>query len=121
MAIQTEASEHPETTPASERRARALTPDDEAMLLMQKILDRTAVAKSFAKIATGFVLGSAAVAAQHLRVATDAKVRAAGLDARLERVRKIARAATQAAVHVAKHREAPAEATPEAAAAEDGT
>ena len=100
MAMQTEAADIPETTPASERRARAreLTPDDEALLLMAKLLERTAVAKSFAKIATGFVLGSAAVAAKQLKTA-------AGLDARLERVKKIARAATDAAVHVATHRE----------------
>ena len=84
-------------------------PDEEAMLLMMKVVERIEIAKSFAKLATGIVAASAAQAALQLRAVADAKVVAAveregGLKSRLDRVRKIARAATDAAVHVATHR-----------------
>lgn len=86
-------------------------PDEEAMLLMMKVVERVEVAKSFAKIATGIVAGVAASAAVQLRAAADAKMvsvveREGGLKNRLDRVRKIAKAATDAAVHVATHRPA---------------
>lgn len=79
------------------------------MLLLMKVVERVEVAKSFAKIAAGLFTVSAARAAQQLRVVADAKMvevvdRNGGMKTRYERVRKIARAATEAAVHVAKHR-----------------
>ncbi len=81
------------------------------MLLMMKVVERVEVAKSFAKIATGIVAGVAASAAVQLRAAANAKMvsvveREGGLKNRLDRVRKIAKAATDAAVHVATHRPA---------------
>ncbi len=92
------------------------------MLLMMKVVERVEVAKSFAKIATGLVAGIASNAAVQLRAAADAKVsavveREGGLKSRYERVRTIAKAATDAAVHVTTHRPQPAE-TPEESAAE---
>lgn len=86
-------------------------PDDEAMLLMMKVVERVEVAKSFAKIAAGIVTVSAAHAAKQLRGAADAKMvevieRDGPLKAHYSRIRKIARAAAQAAVHVATHRPA---------------
>jgi len=76
------------------------------MLLMMKVVERVEVAKSFAKIATGILAGAAAGAAMQLRAAADTKMvavveREGGLKSRLDRARKIARAATDAAVHVA--------------------
>ena len=91
------------------------------MLIMMKVVERVEVAKSFAKIATGLVAGIAANAAVQLRAAADAKViavveREGGLKSRYERVRTIAKAATDAAVHVATHRPQPAAETPEKSA-----
>ena len=80
------------------------SPDEEAMLLMMKVLERAQVAKSFARLAAGLLTVGAARATVQLREGP--------LKSRLDNVRKIARAATAAAVHVAKHR-------PEAAAAEE--
>lgn len=118
-----ESHEAPASTehPASRVRRH---PDEEAMLLMMKVVERVEVAKSFAKIATGLVAGIAANAAVQLRAAADAKMSAVvesegGLKSRYDRVRTIARAATDAAVHVATHRP-PAAATDEATPA-DGT
>ncbi len=112
-----ESSEQPASRPRPRRAARAAPapvrrhPDEEAMLLMMKVVERVEVAKSFAKIATGIVAGVAASAAVQLRAAADAKMvsvveREGGLKNRLDRVRKIAKAATDAAVHVATHRPA---------------
>jgi hypothetical protein len=70
--------------------ARKPSPDEEAMLLMMKVVERAQVAKSFAKIAAGLLTVTAAHATAQLRSVS-----------RFERVRKIARAATAAAVHVA--------------------
>jgi hypothetical protein len=116
--------QEPREQPASRRRARPVAaaapppqrdPDAEALLLMQKVFERVEVAKSFAKIATGLLTLTAARAAQQLRVVADAKVvavvdREGGVKTQLDRVRKIARAATEAAVHVATHRPSPADA-----------
>ncbi len=114
-----ESSEQPASRPRPRRAARPAPapapvrrhPDEEAMLLMMKVVERVEVAKSFAKIATGIVAGVAASAAVQLRAAADAKMvsvveREGGLKNRLDRVRKIAKAATDAAVHVATHRPA---------------
>ena len=101
MAMQSEAQVHdPNEQPASRPRARQPAqpaprpsprhPDEEAMLLMMKLVQRVEVAKSFAKIAAGLV---AATAAGSLKV-------------RYDQARKIARAASDAAVHVAKNRPA---------------
>ena len=93
------------------------------MILMMKVVQRVEVAKSFAKLATGLVAASAAQAAVQLRALADAKVGAVvegegGLASRLDRVRKIARAATDAAAHVATQRPEPAT-EPSASPAED--
>lgn len=82
------------------------------MLLMTKVVERLEVATSFARIAAGLFTVSAARAAQRLRVVTDAKMyevvdRPGGLKTHYDRARKIARAATEAAVHVATHRPDP--------------
>jgi hypothetical protein len=111
--------------PASRRCARQVAqvplperdPDGEAMLLMHKVVERLEVAKSFAKIATGMFTVSAVRAAQQLRVVADATMiavvdREGGLKTHLDRMRKIARAASAAAVHVATHRPEPTERDP---------
>ncbi len=99
----------PEAVPPP--RAR-LTPDEEAMQLMLKVIERVEVAKSFAKIAAGIFSVTAARATVQLRAVADAKMaetieREGGLKNQVDRVRKIARAAKDAAVHVATHRPAP--------------
>ena len=71
---------------------KRLNPDQEAMLLMMKLIDRIEVATSFAKIAAGLATVTATRASEQLRVT---------------RVLKIARAAAGAAVHVAKKRVKP--------------
>jgi hypothetical protein len=87
------------------------------MLLMRKVVERVAVAKSFARIAAGLVTVTAARAAQQLRATADAKMvdvvdGQSGLKSHYDRARKIARAATQAAVHVATHRPEETEVAP---------
>jgi hypothetical protein len=62
------------------------------MLLMTKVLERALVAKSFAKLAGGLLTVGAAQATLQLRAAADAK---------LGEIKRVARAATEAAVHVA--------------------
>jgi hypothetical protein len=79
------------------------------MLLMMKVVERVEVAKSFAKIAAGLLTVTAARASEQLRAVADAKMaetmaREGGLKDRYEHVRKIARAAKDAAIHVATHR-----------------
>lgn len=98
MAMQSESYKAHEPSEPPARRH----PDEQAMLLMMRVVERVEVAKSFAKIATGIVAG----AAVQLRAAADTKMvavveREGGLRSRLDRVRKIAKAATDAAVHVA--------------------
>lgn len=80
------------------------------MLLMMKVLERAQVAKSFAKLAAGLITVSAARASVQLREGP--------IKSRLDSVRKIARAATDAAVHVATQRAEP-ETTREAPAASE--
>ena len=89
------------------------------MLLMMKVVERVEVAKSFAKIAAGLFTVTAARATVQLRAVADAKMaesieREGGLMTRVDRVRKIARAAKDAAVHVATHRPQPHQETAEA-------
>ena len=95
-----------------------LSPDEEAMQLMRKVVERVEVAKSFAKIAAGLFTVTAARATVQLRAVADAKMaetieREGGLMTRVDRVRKIARAAKDAAVHVATHRPQPHQETAE--------
>jgi hypothetical protein len=85
------------------------SPDEEAMQLMMKVVERVEVAKSFAKIAAGIFTVTAARATVQLRAVADAKItetveREGGLRSQVDKVRKIARAAKDAAVHVATHR-----------------
>ena len=106
----------PETAghvPPSRERARTAptrpSPDEEAMQLMMKVVERVEVAKSFAKIAAGIVGVSAIRAGATLRAVADAKIAEAathdrGVLSHVEKVRKIARAAKDAAVHVATTR-----------------
>jgi hypothetical protein len=108
--------ERPEVRPLHEAPAR-LSPDEEAMQLMLKLVERAAVAKSFAKIAAGIFSVTATRATVQLRAVADAKMaetieREGGLRSQVDKVRKIARAAKDAAVHVATHRPQP-EAQPE--------
>ena len=85
------------------------SPDEEAMHLMTKVLERALVAKSFAKLAGGLLTVSAAQATLQLRAVADAK---------LAEVKRVARAATEAALHVAtKPKKAPS--TDEAPETED--
>ena len=105
------ASETTSQVPPSRERARAArpSPDEEAMQLMMKVLERVEVAKSFAKIAAGVVGVSAIRAGATLRAVADAKIAEAvehdrGVLSHVEKVRKIARAAKDAAVHVATTR-----------------
>lgn len=76
------------------------------MLLMMKVVERVAVARSFAKIAAGLLTVTAVQASQRLRAVAD--VTSAPSPERpktgFDRFRKIARAAAEAAVHVATHR-----------------
>jgi len=79
------------------------------MQLMMKVVERVEVAKSFAKIAAGIVGVSAIRAGATLRAVADAKIAEAathdrGVLSHVEKVRKIARAAKDAAVHVATTR-----------------
>ena len=95
-----------------------LSPDEEAMQLMMKVVERVEVAKSFAKIAASLFTVTAARATVQLRAVADAKMaetieREGGLMTRVDRVRKIARAAKDAAVHVATHRPQPHQETAE--------
>ena len=106
----------PETAghvPPSRERARSTpsrpSPDEEAMQLMMKVVERVEVAKSFAKIAAGIVGVSAVRAGASLRAVADAKIAEAathdrGVLSHVEKVRKIARAAKDAALHVATQR-----------------
>ena len=89
-----------------------LSPDEEAMQLMLEVVERVEVAKSFAKIAAGIFSVTAARAAVQLRAVADAKMaeaieRDGGVLGQVDRIRKIARAAKDAAVHVATHRPPP--------------
>lgn len=120
MPMPTTLHEVPEVAPhqvhpkreAAEARPRPrprLTPDEEAMQLMMKVVERVEVAKSFAKIAAGLVSVSAARAGMQLRAVADAKMaeaveRDGGVLSQVDKVRKIARAAKDAALHVATHR-----------------
>ncbi len=87
-------------------RARVdVDPDEEALRLMSKLCNRLQVAKSFARIAAGMVQEQASHASSVLRVAAGvAKVQVApqeaAVRARVEQVRRVARAAAEAAVHV---------------------
>ena len=91
------------------------------MQLMMKVVERVEVAKSFARIAAGIFTVTAARAGVQLRAVADAKMaeaaqRDGGVLSQVDRVRKIARAAKDAAVHVATHRPEPKpepEASPE--------
>jgi hypothetical protein len=83
------------------------------MQLMLKLAERVEVAKSFAKIAAGIFGVSAARATVQLRAVADAKLAETvegerGLRSQVDKVRRIARAAKDAAVHVATHRPQPA-------------
>jgi hypothetical protein len=93
------------TEPSSgTRAARASTPppaaarssaDEEAMRLMLSLARHAQVATSFAKLAGGLLSVTAAQASLQLRAVADAK---------LVEMKRIARAATEAAVHVATTR-----------------
>jgi hypothetical protein len=74
---------------------RRISPDEEAMRLMMDVARRAQVAKSFAKLAGGLLTVSAAQASLQLRAVADAK---------LTEVKRLAQAAKDAAVHVAKQR-----------------
>jgi hypothetical protein len=98
--------------PAEARTSTRLSPDEEAMQLMLKVVERVEVAKSFARLAAGIFTVTAARAGVQLRAVADAKMveaveRDGGVVSQVEKVRKIARAAKDAAVHVATHRPAP--------------
>ena len=106
------------TAAAAAASSPRLSPDEEAMQLMRKVVERVEVAKSFAKIAAGLFTVTAARATLQLRAVADAKMaesieREGGLMTRVDRVRKIARAAKDAAVHVATHRPQPHQETAE--------
>jgi hypothetical protein len=135
MAMHSETSSHeaqePREQPASRARPRPVAaeaaprrhPDEEAMVLMMKVVERVEVAKSFAKLAAGLLTVGAARTAQQLRVVADAKMvevaqRDGPLQVHYDRVRRIARAATEAAVHVATRRSEPAQTSPETEDAE---
>ena len=120
------ATEQPISGPRARRPAAAaaaassprLSPDEEAMQLMMKVVERVEVAKSFAKLAAGLFTVTAARATVQLRAVADAKMaetieREGGLMTRVDRVRKIARAAKDAAGHVATHRPQPHQETAE--------
>ena len=99
----------PPVPPSRERARTRPSPDEEAMQLMMKVVERVEVAKSFAKIAAGIVGVSAVRAGATLRAVADAKIAEAathdrGVLSHLDKARKIARAAKNAAVHVATHR-----------------
>jgi hypothetical protein len=104
----------PEGAAASARaseapRARRPSPDEEAMRLMQTVLQRAEVARSFTRLAAGLVTLSAARASAQVRAAAEetlaeALAREGGLGPRARRWVKIARAAKDAAIHVATHR-----------------
>ena len=106
------------TATAAAASSLRLSPDEEAMQLMMKVVERVEVAKSFAKIAASLFTVTAARATVQLRAVADAKMaetieREGGLMTRVDRVRKIARAAKDAAVHVATHRPQPHQETAE--------
>jgi len=113
--VQTRREDRASDQPVSATRVRPsarLTPDEEAMQLMLKVVERVEVAKSFAKIAAGIFSVTAARATVQLRAVADAKMaeaveRDGGVLRQVDRVRKIARAAKDAAVHVATHRPPP--------------
>lgn len=100
-------------------------PDQEAMLLMMKVVDRIEVAKSFAKIAAGILTVTAVKASEQLRVTADAKMaevieREGGLKTKYGKALRIVKAAKEAAVHVAANRaEAAAEPGEEAPVTQD--
>ena len=81
--------EEPATKP------RRISADEEAMQLMMDVARRAQVAKSFAKLAGGLLTVSAAQASLQLRAVADAK---------LAEMKRLAQAAKDAAVHVAKQR-----------------
>lgn len=105
------ASAGPTSAPAPAARAQQQArpdPDREAMLLMMKVMARAEVAKSFAKLAAGLLTVTAARASVQVRAVADQKMaeaieREGGLRSRYAHVLKIARAARDAAVHVATH------------------
>jgi len=113
-------SEQPDSGPRARRPAAApgaaphaaparMHPDQEAMLLMMKVVDRIEVARSFAKIAAGILTVTAAKASEQLRVVADAKMaemidREGGLKTKVGKALRIVKAAKEAAVHVAAHR-----------------
>ena len=110
--------------PSRERPRTRLSPDEEAMQLMMKVVERVEVAKSFAKIAAGLATVSAARAGASLRAAAESKIAEAaphdrGVLSHVETLRKIARAAKDAAVHVATHRAEPRGAETDTAAGAD--
>ena len=99
----------PQAAPAPQTAPARLHPDQEAMLLMMKMVERVEVARSFAKIAAGLLSVTASKASEQLRIAADAKMaevidRDGGLKSRYGRVLKVVKAAKDAAVHVAAHR-----------------
>jgi hypothetical protein len=84
-------------------------PEQEAILLMSKVVERVEVATAFAKLASGLLAVTAARAAAQLKAVADQKIgeameREGGLGAHYARAVTIARAAKGAAVHVATHR-----------------
>lgn len=79
------------------------------MLLMAKVVERVEVARSFARLAAGIVTLNAARATVQLRAVADQKIaetieREGGLRSRYGRALEVARAARDAAIHVATHR-----------------
>ena len=120
MPMPAQGSETKTQEPVSGTRAARMTPDQEAMLLMTKIVERALVAKSFAKIAAGLLTATAASASVHLRAAADAKIsetidrtidREGGIrsrvESRVEHVKKLARVAAESAAAVAARRVQP--------------
>lgn len=96
----------PERTP---RLGHDHDPDREATLLMMKVVERVEVARSFAKLAAGILTESAVRASAQLRAAADRTIRGTveregGLRSRYDRALRVARAAREAAIHVATHR-----------------
>lgn len=83
-----------DSRPAPAQGARS-SADEEAMRLMVSLARHAQIATSFAKLAGGLLSVTAAQASLQLRAVADAK---------LVEVKRIARAATEAAVHVATTR-----------------
>jgi hypothetical protein len=98
MPMPHDAHDRPTPEPVSGTRTppqQRISPDEEAMQLLVKVVERARVAKSFAKLAGGLLTVTAAEASLHLRAAADAKV---------AEMMTLARAAKDAAVHVAQQR-----------------